>query len=77
MKIAIGLLLGFVIGVLCRYAALPLPAPVALSGAILVLAMTSGYILTGRVAQGRPNLTKALCGGPTGKLPSAEQQEGI
>lgn len=75
IKIAIGLVLGFVVGVLCRYAGLPLPAPMALPGAMLVLAMTSGFILTGQIAKNRPNLTKPFCGGPTGKPPSAERKE--
>lgn len=40
----IGLLLGFVIGVGCRWFDLPLPAPPRIVGALLVVAMTLGFI---------------------------------
>ncbi len=45
MKIAIGLLVGFLIGALCRWFKLPSPCPPKLEGALLVFAMTSGYVL--------------------------------
>ncbi|PWG63511.1 DUF1427 family protein [Sediminicurvatus halobius] len=66
MKIAIGLLLGFVIGVVCRLSGVPLPAPPALLGALLVLAMTTGYLLMERQAQHRGARHREHCGGPTG-----------
>ena len=40
---AIGLLLGFLIGVGCRWFDLPLPAPPKIVGALLVVAMTLGF----------------------------------
>ena len=40
----VGLLLGFVIGVSCRWFDLPLPAPRRLVGALLVVAMTLGFL---------------------------------
>ena len=40
----IGLLLGFLIGVGCRWFDLPLPAPPRLIGALLVVAMTLGFL---------------------------------
>lgn len=67
MKTAIGLLLGLAIGVLCRLANVPLPAPPVLVGALLVLAMTLGYVLTDRYAAHRAATTRHLCGGPTGE----------
>lgn len=67
MKTAIGLLLGFAIGVLCRLGDVPLPAPPVLVGALLVLAMTLGYVLTDRFATHRAATTRPLCGGPTGE----------
>lgn len=67
MKTAIGLLLGLAIGVLCRLANVPLPAPPVLVGALLVLAMTLGYVLTDRFAAHRAATTRHLCGGPTGE----------
>jgi XapX domain-containing protein len=66
MKIALGLLLALAIGVACRLAAIPLPAPPVLIGALLVLAMTLGYVVTDRFATHREAKTRALCGGPSG-----------
>ena len=67
MKIALGLLLALAIGVACRLAAIPLPAPPVLIGALLVLAMTLGYVVTDRFATHREAKTRALCGGPSGR----------
>lgn len=67
MKITLGLLLAFGIGVLCRVADVPLPAPPVLIGALLVVAMSSGYALIDRVARHREAKHHALCGGPTGE----------
>jgi XapX domain-containing protein len=39
-----GLVLGIAIGAACRWFDLPLPAPLALVGAILVVAMTLGFL---------------------------------
>jgi len=66
MKIAIGLILAFAIGVICRLFGIPVPAPPAIVGALLVLAMTSGYILVDRFNGQRPNKNRKHCGGPTG-----------
>ena len=66
MKIALGLLVALAIGVACRLAAIPLPAPPVLIGALLVLAMTLGYVVTDRLATHREAKTTALCGGPSG-----------
>ena len=46
MKVALGFAIAFLIGVACRLAALPLPAPPALIGALLVVAMTLGFLVT-------------------------------
>lgn len=40
----LGLVLGFLIGVGCRWFDLPLPAPPRIVGALLVVAMTLGFI---------------------------------
>lgn len=66
MKAFAGLLLAFVIGVGCRLADIPLPAPPVLIGALLVLAMTLGYVATDNLAAHRASKSRALCGGPTG-----------
>ena len=41
---AVGLILGFLIGAGCRWFDLPLPAPPKIVGALLVVAMTLGFI---------------------------------
>jgi XapX domain-containing protein len=48
----IALALGLGIGAGCRWFDLPLPAPPKLVGALLVLAMTLGYIGADRLLQG-------------------------
>ena len=72
IKIVIGLVLGFGIGVFCRYSGVPIPAPPVLPGALLVLAMTVGYLIADAMAKHRLNTTKHLCAGPTGQPPSAD-----
>jgi len=66
VKIVLGLALALAIGVACRLAGIPLPAPPALIGALLVLAMTLGYVITDRYADHRSARSKPLCGGPSG-----------
>jgi len=73
MKIALGLALAFAIGVGCRLAGIPLPAPPVLIGALLVLAMTLGYVVTDRYATHRAARSKPLCGGPTGETGGTAQ----
>ena len=75
MKIALGLILGLAIGVACRLIEIPLPAPPALVGALLVLAMTVGYLVTDRFATGREARHRALCGGPTGEATNPNATE--
>lgn len=43
---AAGFALAFAIGFACRLTGIPSPAPPAISGALLVVAMTAGYLLT-------------------------------
>ena len=40
----VGIALGLVIGFTCRYFSIPSPAPPKIAGALLVLAMTVGYV---------------------------------
>lgn len=42
-----GIALGFAIGAACRWFDLPLPAPPKLVGALLVVAMSLGFVGTG------------------------------
>lgn len=73
MKIAIGLLVAFLVGVGCRYFDIPVPSPPVLPGALLVVAMTLGYTTTDRLLKDKAQAatTRALCGGPTGETSSA------
>jgi XapX domain-containing protein len=51
MNEALGLLLGVGIGVACRWFELPLPAPPRIVGALLVVAMSLGFIGTDAVVK--------------------------
>ena len=67
-KTAIGLILGFVIGLGCSLLSIPVPAPPVLVGALLVVAMTAGYIGADRfLCSRRPKEQVSNCGGPTGE----------
>ncbi|MFB3044610.1 MAG: DUF1427 family protein [Acidimicrobiia bacterium] len=44
-RIVIGLVLGFLIGAGCRRFDVPVPAPPRLAGALLVVAMTLGFLV--------------------------------
>ncbi len=46
MSAILGISLGFVIGIGCRWFDLPLPAPPRIVGALLVVAMTLGFLAT-------------------------------
>jgi XapX domain-containing protein len=74
MKIALGLLLAFTIGVICRLAYIPLPAPPVLIGALVVLSMTLGYTAIDRLASHREAKHRHLCGGPTGASTEPENR---
>ncbi|MFK8017643.1 MAG: DUF1427 family protein [Gammaproteobacteria bacterium] len=54
LKYFIGLAVAFAIGGACRLAGVPVPAPPALVGALLVVSLTLGYELGG-VAVARRN----------------------
>jgi len=69
-RILIGFALAFSIGVICRLAGVPLPAPPAIIGALLVVAMTVGYLITDRYAAHRTHTQAPNHGGPTGHHPS-------
>lgn len=66
LKLLLGLALGFGIGLGCAWFGIPAPAPPALAGALLVLAMTVGYVVADRYVSHREATQKANCGGPKG-----------
>jgi len=70
MKSLIGLTLAFAIGFACRAFGIPSPAPPVLVGALLVVAMTSGYLIVDRMMTA-PARHAADCGGPSGLPASA------
>jgi XapX domain-containing protein len=53
MKTAIGLVLAFAIGAACRAFDIPVPSPQKLIGAVLVLAITVGYVAADRLLPSR------------------------
>ena len=69
MKLNIGLILGAVIGVGCRVFAIPLPGPNAILGALLGIAMATGYQMTDRVLSRRVGGALRGSGGQSAVLP--------
>jgi XapX domain-containing protein len=68
MKLIIGLIVSFAVGVFCRVFDVPVGSPPVIPGALLVVAMTLGYTSANTYLNRRnkPSTTSHLCGGPTG-----------
>jgi XapX domain-containing protein len=68
MKLVIGLVISFAVGVFCRVFDVPVGSPPVIPGALLVLAMTLGYTSANSYLNRRnkPATTSHQCGGPTG-----------
>lgn len=49
IQTSIGIVMAFGIGAFCRWFDVPAPAPPKLVGALLVAAMTTGFLLTGQI----------------------------
>ena len=78
LKVIVGILLGLLIGAACRWFDIPVPSPPKLTGALLVVAMTGGYLVTDKLIAARfsakgPASTQDLCGGPTGDVISSRR----
>jgi len=69
MKSAIGLVLAFAVGFVCRAFGIPSPAPPVILGARLVMTMTVAYAGVDRW-MARPARNAVNCGGPSGVRPS-------
>ncbi len=65
-RLALGFILAFTIGALCQLLPIPLPAPTALLGAIVVLSMTLGYIAADRYLARRAATQARNSAGPVG-----------
>jgi XapX domain len=61
-----GYLLALSIGVLCRFSGIPLPSPPVLIGALVVVAMTCGYLFADRFLARCEARHRHDCGGPIG-----------
>lgn len=48
VNLAIGLLLAFAVGAVCRRLDIPVPAPPSVYGVLLILAITLGYLTVDR-----------------------------
>ena len=73
VKLFVGIVLGLLIGMACRWFDIPVPSPRKLAGAMLVVAMTVGYMVTDRIIANKlsgkgPASTQEMCGGPTGAI---------
>jgi XapX domain-containing protein len=60
-----GIFLGLLIGSTCRWFDILLPSPPKLLGALLVVAMTVGYMATGKLLSARSTPNTAIADGPT------------
>jgi XapX domain-containing protein len=76
MKIAAGILLSLAVGILCRLLDLPLPAPLALTGAALVFSMSAGYEILDRLLPHAPATQAMNCGGPDGRTKAQRAEDG-
>jgi XapX domain-containing protein len=68
MKTALGFIVALAIGIVCRLTDVPLPAPLALLGALLVAAMTVGYVVTDRLLVRRTGALRAAT-----EIPAAQR----
>jgi XapX domain-containing protein len=75
MKSMIGIVLAFALGFSCRAFGIPSPAPPLILGALLVMAMTVGYIAVDRWLAS-PARHARDCGGPSGLSASQALSKG-
>ncbi len=67
MRTLAGFLVAFALGGVCRAFGIPSPAPPVITGALLVVAMTAGYVATDRWVAKHPATHKDNCAGPSGR----------
>ncbi len=66
LRLVFGYLLALSIGIICRLTVIPLPAPPALVGALVVVSMTLGYVATDKWLAKNAATQAEECGGPQG-----------
>jgi XapX domain-containing protein len=64
MKMILGFVLAFAIGVICRLVRIPSPAPNAVLGSLLVVAMSVGYVLTDKCLSAHTTSASQSCSSP-------------
>jgi XapX domain-containing protein len=65
MRLILGFVLAFAVGALCRAVRIPSPAPNALVGSLLVVAMSVGYIAAERaLARPAPSSSESVLAVP-------------
>ena len=74
MRLLMGFILAVLLGAACRAARIPMPAPNAILGSLLAVAMSSGYVFAGRMLDKRnyKAMTKTFLMGDRGTLASEE-----
>ncbi|MEQ1863943.1 MAG: DUF1427 family protein [Micropepsaceae bacterium] len=74
-KFGWGLAVAFAVGFSASRLGIAVPAPPALIGALLVLAMTLGYVWADYCLAPRPSTCRDMCGGPDGRKRSNHSNE--
>jgi len=78
MKIVIAFIVAIAIGAASRWARIPSLAPQAIIGALLIVAMTTGYTVTDQFLAARPTTRAAsLSEGRPGALATSQNSDGI
>jgi XapX domain-containing protein len=77
MKVVIGIILAFTIGIICRLSGIPVPAPPVIVGALLVVAMTVGYIFADKMSKQLSNKYSNNCSHPKDETSSDEAKNNV
>ncbi len=63
-RLVLGYLVALTIGIVCRLSGIPLPAPPAIVGALVVVSMTCGYVFIDKIHTKSKATQIDHCGGP-------------
>lgn len=75
LRFVYGLIIAFGIGFGSAWAGIAVPAPPALFGALLVVAMTVGHLAAGRFVKGAEPMHREVCGAPSGRRTTSDPGE--